>query len=123
MNAFKLWRDMRRDATSRPWESSTRAARPDGVPARSLREHAVDAARRRYTKILSKDAHTLNALGGPDHVRLLNILMQLRKVCNHPYLFEGAEPGPPFLDGPHLWENTGKLVLLSKLLPKFNAVH
>ena len=22
--------------------------------------------------------------------------MQLRKVCNHPYLFEGAEPGPPF---------------------------
>mmetsp|Transcript_20123 Transcript_20123/g.59983 ORF Transcript_20123/g.59983 Transcript_20123/m.59983 type:complete len:858 (-) Transcript_20123:45-2618(-) len=74
-----------------------------------------------YTKILSKDAHTLNALGGPDRVRLLNILMQLRKVCNHPYLFEGAEPGPPFLDGPHLWENTGKLVLLSKLLPKLQA--
>jgi len=74
-----------------------------------------------YTKILSKDAHTLNALGGPDRVRLLNILMQLRKVCNHPYLFEGAEPGPPFMDGPHLWENTGKLVLLSKLLPKLEA--
>merc|ERR1711871_748268 len=73
------------------------------------------------TKILSKDAHTLNALGGPDRVRLLNILMQLRKVCNPPYLFEGAEPGPPFLDGPHLWENTGKLVLLSKLLPKLQA--
>ena len=74
-----------------------------------------------YTKILSKDAHTLNALGGPDRVQLLNILMQLRKVCNHPYLFEGAEPGPPFIDGPHLWENTGKLVLLSKLLPKLQA--
>jgi len=74
-----------------------------------------------YTKILSKDAHTLNALGGPDRVRLLNILMQLRKVCNHPYLFEGAEPGPPFMDGPHLWENTGKLVLLSKLLPKLQS--
>ncbi|KAH8068788.1 helicase [Aureococcus anophagefferens] len=74
-----------------------------------------------YTKILSKDAHTLNALGGPDRVQLLNILMQLRKVCNHPYLFEGAEPGPPFMDGPHLWENTGKLVLMSKLLPKLMA--
>jgi len=71
-----------------------------------------------YTKILSKDAHMLNALGGPERVQLLNILMQLRKVCNHPYLFEGAEPGPPFADGPHLWENAGKLVLLSKLLPK-----
>ncbi|CAI5726104.1 unnamed protein product [Hyaloperonospora brassicae] len=40
-----------------------------------------------------------------DRVRLLNILMQLRKVCNHPYLFEGAEPGPPYQEGPHLWEN------------------
>ena len=28
-----------------------------------------------YTKILSKDAHTLNALGGPDRVRLLNCLL------------------------------------------------
>ena len=45
-----------------------------------------------YTKLLSKEAHTLNALGGPERTQLLNILMQLRKVCNHPYLFEGARP-------------------------------
>lgn len=31
--------------------------------------------------------------------RLQNILMQLRKVCNHPYLFPGAEPGPPYIEG------------------------
>jgi len=74
-----------------------------------------------YTKILSKDAHSLNALGGPDRVKLLNVLMQLRKVCNHPYLFEGAEPGPPYSNGPHLWENAGKMVLLNKLLPKLKA--
>uniref|UniRef100_A0A7S2WPA6 Uncharacterized protein n=2 Tax=Rhizochromulina marina TaxID=1034831 RepID=A0A7S2WPA6_9STRA len=74
-----------------------------------------------YTKILSKDAHSLNALGGPDRVKLLNVLMQLRKVCNHPYLFEGAEPGPPYTNGPHLWENAGKMVLLDKLLPKLRA--
>jgi len=43
-----------------------------------------------YVKVLSKDAHELNKLGGPDRVRLLNILMQLRKVCNHPYLFDGT---------------------------------
>lgn len=36
------------------------------------------------------------------------------QVCNHPYLFEGAEPGPPYIDGPHLWENCGKMVLLNK---------
>jgi len=74
-----------------------------------------------YKKILRKDAHSLNALGGPDRVRLLNILMQLRKVCNHPYLFDGAEAGPPYSDGPHLWENCGKLNLLHRLLIKLKA--
>lgn len=37
------------------------------------------------------------------------------QVCNHPYLFEGVEPGPPFIEGPHLWENCGKMVLLDKV--------
>jgi SWI/SNF-related matrix-associated actin-dependent regulator of chromatin subfamily A member 5 len=104
-----------------------------------------------YVKVLRKDAHELNKLGGPERVRLLNVLMQLRKVCNHPYLFDGAETGPPckystgggmivsfpcryyiltlcivylFVrsptdkDGPHLWENSGKMMLLHKLLIK-----
>ena len=71
-----------------------------------------------YKRILRKDAHELNSLGGPDRVRLLNVLMQLRKVCNHPYLFDGAEPGPPYTDGPHLWESSGKMLLLHKLLVK-----
>lgn len=71
-----------------------------------------------YVKVLQKDAHELNKLGGPDRVRLLNVLMQLRKVCNHPYLFDGAEPGPPYKDGPHLWEDAGKMMLLHKLLIK-----
>jgi len=78
----------------------------------------TDMQQQWYKKILSKDASELNALGGPDKVRLLNILMQLRKVCNHPYLFDGAEAGPPYTDGPHLWENSGKMMLLHKLLPK-----
>ncbi len=52
-----------------------------------------------YKHVISKDASALNSLGGTNRVRLLNILMQLRKVCNHPYLFEGAESGPPFMDG------------------------
>lgn len=71
-----------------------------------------------YRTTLSRDVAALNQLGGPEKTRLLNILMQLRKVCNHPYLFYGAEPGPPYFDGPHLWENSGKMVLLDKLLAK-----
>ncbi len=53
-----------------------------------------------YISVLRKDAHELNKLGGPEKSRLLNVLMQLRKVCNHPYLFDGAEEGPPckFMD-------------------------
>jgi len=74
-----------------------------------------------YKSTLSKDVTALNQLGGPEKTRLMNILMQLRKVCNHPYLFQGAEPGPPYFDGPHLWENAGKMVLLDKLLAKLKA--
>ena len=44
---------------------------------------------------------------GADRSRLLNIVMQLRKCCNHPYLFQGAEPGPPFTTGEHLVDNSG----------------
>lgn len=74
-----------------------------------------------YTKLLAKDFDAINAIGKPERTRLLNMLMQLRKVCNHPYLFEGAEPGPPYMDGPHIWQNCGKMVLLDKLLPKLKA--
>ena len=74
-----------------------------------------------YKRVLTKDIAALNALGGPDKTRLLNVLMQLRKVCNHPYLFEGAEKGPPYIDGPHIWESSGKMILLDKLLTRLKA--
>ena len=47
----------------------------------------------RYTRILMKDIDVVNGAGKSDKMRLLNILMQLRKCSNHPYLFDGAEPG------------------------------
>ena len=50
---------------------------------------------------------------------MLNVLMQLKKVANHPYLFDGIEPGPPFLDGEHLVEAASKFKVLDKLLPRF----
>lgn len=71
-----------------------------------------------YVRVLKNDMASLNALGGPEKTKLMNVLMQLRKVCNHPYLFEGAEPGPPYIDGPHLYQNSGKMAMLAKLLVK-----
>jgi len=44
--------------------------------------------------------------------------MQLRKCCNPPYLFDGADPGPPYTTDMHLVTNSGKMVVLDKLLPK-----
>ncbi|KAG6508577.1 hypothetical protein ZIOFF_033951 [Zingiber officinale] len=69
-----------------------------------------------YRALLQKDLEVINA--GGERKRLLNIAMQLRKCCNHPYLFQGAEPGPPYTTGEHLITNAGKMVLLDKLLPK-----
>ncbi|VAH56716.1 unnamed protein product [Triticum turgidum subsp. durum] len=69
-----------------------------------------------YRGLLQKDLEVINA--GGERKRLLNIAMQLRKCCNHPYLFQGAEPGPPYTTGDHLIETAGKMVLLDKLLPK-----
>nr|KAF6436439.1 SWI/SNF related, matrix associated, actin dependent regulator of chromatin, subfamily a, member 1 [Rousettus aegyptiacus] len=71
-----------------------------------------------YTKILMKDIDVLNSAGKMDKMRLLNILMQLRKCCNHPYLFDGAEPGPPYTTDEHIVSNSGKMVVLDKLLVK-----
>lgn len=65
-----------------------------------------------------KDIDILNSAGKMDKMRLLNILMQLRKCCNHPYLFDGAEPGPPYTTDTHLVTNSGKMVALDKLLSK-----
>ena len=57
---------------------------------------------------------------GANHTRMLNMLMQLRKCANHPYLFEGAET-PPFTNDERLIKHSGKMVLLDKLLAKLHA--
>ena len=76
-----------------------------------------------YRKILEKDIDAVNGAGGKKEskTRLLNIVMQLRKCCNHPYLFEGAEPGPPYTTDEHLVDNSAKMVLFDKLLKRFQA--
>ncbi|KAJ0107377.1 hypothetical protein J7T55_009341 [Diaporthe amygdali] len=76
-----------------------------------------------YQKILEKDIDAVNGAGGKKEskTRLLNIVMQLRKCCNHPYLFEGAEPGPPYTTDEHLVYNAGKMLVLDKLLKRMQA--
>jgi SWI/SNF-related matrix-associated actin-dependent regulator of chromatin subfamily A member 5 len=50
--------------------------------------------------------------------QLNNLLMQLRKACNHPYMFDGIEPEGAEEWGEHLVDNCGKLKFLDRLLKK-----
>ncbi|KAI9703890.1 MAG: hypothetical protein M1836_007663 [Candelina mexicana] len=47
--------------------------------------------------------------------KLMNLLMQLRKCCNHPYLLPHAEPSPYFV-GNHIITASGKFIVLDKLV-------
>jgi SWI/SNF-related matrix-associated actin-dependent regulator of chromatin subfamily A member 5 len=73
-----------------------------------------------YKDLLKKDLDAINGKGG-DRVRLLNVLMQLRKCCNHPYLFDGVEDRTLDPFGDHVVTNCGKLSLLDRLLPRLKA--
>ncbi|KAJ2005841.1 chromatin remodeling complex Adenosinetriphosphatase [Coemansia thaxteri] len=73
-----------------------------------------------YRRILERDIAAINGAVGKKEgkTRLLNIVMQLRKCCNHPYLFDGAEPGPPYTTDEHLVYNSGKMAILDQLLKR-----
>ena len=73
-----------------------------------------------YKQILSKNIDVVNGVN-KDRIQLLNILMQLKKVCNHPYLFPNVEQGPPYIEGEHLIYNSMKLKILDVLLKKIHS--
>ena len=62
--------------------------------------------------------------GGKTTMRgLTNMLMQLRKLCNHPFVFEQVEDqiNPGKTNNDLLWRTAGKFELLDRILPKFKA--
>lgn len=63
-----------------------------------------------------KDIDVVNGAGKVEKMRLQNILMQLRKCSNHPYLFDGAEPGPPYTTDEHIVRIILRLIKENKLL-------
>ena len=56
----------------------------------------------------------------PRYSQLNNLLMQLRKCCNHPYLFPDAEEDPDTTPLEDLVAASGKLRLLDRLLVKLH---
>jgi SNF2 family DNA or RNA helicase len=68
--------------------------------------------KRLYKAVLVKDR---SVFSDAKKVRLTNVVMQLRKICSHPYLLNGVEP-EPFVLGEHLVETSDKFMLLDNLL-------
>lgn len=60
---------------------------------------------------------------------LMNTIMQLRKICNHPFIFQDIEEklaqhlGYPsgIINGPEIYRSAGKFELLDRILPKFKT--
>ncbi|XP_066578642.1 chromodomain-helicase-DNA-binding protein 3 isoform X2 [Amia ocellicauda] len=76
-----------------------------------------------YKYILTRNFEALNSKGGGNQVSLLNIMMDLKKCCNHPYLFPVASLESPktasgAYEGTALTKASGKVLLLQKMLKK-----
>ncbi|XP_068616413.1 chromodomain-helicase-DNA-binding protein 4 [Brachionichthys hirsutus] len=76
-----------------------------------------------YKFILTRNFEALNIRGGGNQVSLLNVVMDLKKCCNHPYLFPAAAMEAPKLpngmyEGNALTKSSGKLMLLQKMMRK-----
>ncbi|PIA37691.1 hypothetical protein AQUCO_03000322v1 [Aquilegia coerulea] len=72
-----------------------------------------------YRAMLTKNYQILRNIGkGVPHQSMLNIVMQLRKVCNHPYLIQGTEPDSGSVEFLHEMriKASAKLTLLHSML-------
>ncbi|XP_054157969.1 chromodomain-helicase-DNA-binding protein 4-like [Oppia nitens] len=96
------------------------------MPSKSEFLVRVDLAplqKKYYKFILTRNFDALNIKGGGKQVSLLNIVMDLKKCCNHPYLFPTAATEAPktrngWYEGSALTKACGKLVLLQKMMRK-----
>ncbi|KRY35153.1 Chromodomain-helicase-DNA-binding protein 3 [Trichinella spiralis] len=95
-----------------------------GMPAKSeliVRVELSTIQKKYYKYVLTKNFDALNTRCGGSQVSLLNIMMDLKKCCNHPYLFPIAASEAPKLpngafEGSALVKSCGKLILLQKML-------
>uniref|UniRef100_A0A7E4ZZ49 Helicase n=1 Tax=Panagrellus redivivus TaxID=6233 RepID=A0A7E4ZZ49_PANRE len=75
-----------------------------------------------YNSILVNNRTFLEENVPENHAKqnLLNTLMQLRKIINHPYLFSGVEP-TPYVEGEHIINASGKFMVLMRMLTFLHA--
>lgn len=93
---------------------------------RILRVELSDVQTEYYRNIITKNYSALNAGVKGSQISLLNVMSELKKASNHPYLFDGAEEkflakaGGASRDNilKGMIMNSGKMVLLEQLLTR-----
>ncbi|WLF77799.1 ATP-dependent DNA helicase Hrp3 [Lodderomyces elongisporus] len=97
-----------------------------GKTERILRVELSDIQTDYYKNIITKNYAALNAGNKGSQISLLNVMSELKKASNHPYLFDGAEERVLSRAGSYSRENvlkgmvmsSGKMVLLEQLLTR-----
>ncbi|XP_031277170.1 protein CHROMATIN REMODELING 5 [Pistacia vera] len=94
---------------------------------RILRVEMSPLQKQYYKWILERNFHDLNKGVRGNQVSLLNIVVELKKCCNHPFLFESADHGYGGDMGTNdssklerIILSSGKLVILDKLLTRLH---
>ncbi|MFQ6651183.1 hypothetical protein Gotur_023049 [Gossypium turneri] len=94
---------------------------------RILRVEMSPLQKQYYKWILERNFHDLNKGVRGNQVSLLNIVVELKKCCNHPFLFESADHGYGGDTGMNdiskmerIILSSGKLVILDKLLMRLH---
>ncbi|PIA48224.1 hypothetical protein AQUCO_01400659v1 [Aquilegia coerulea] len=97
---------------------------------RILRVEMSPLQKQYYKWILERNFHDLNKGVRGNQVSLLNIVVELKKCCNHPFLFESADHGyggdTSTNDSSKLERiilSSGKLVILDKLLVRLRETN
>ncbi|CAH9070585.1 unnamed protein product [Cuscuta europaea] len=97
---------------------------------RILRVEMSPLQKQYYKWILERNFHDLNKGVRGNQVSLLNIVVELKKCCNHPFLFESADHGyggdANFFGSTKLERvilSSGKLVILDKLLDRLHETN
>ncbi|OWA53406.1 Transcription activator BRG1 [Hypsibius exemplaris] len=90
-----------------------------------LQKHLYRHMQRRGILLTDGTENKKGANGKGGTKSLMNTIMQLRKICNHPFIFqhieEGFTKGDVPVSGPILFRAAGKFELLDRILPKLKA--
>ena len=76
--------------------------------------------------IMKQESHQGGTQKKSNHKALLNTIMQLRKLCNHPFMFQHIEESYTTHTGirdlgADLYRSSGKFELIDRILPKMKA--